>query len=159
MGYTTNFTGSFAVTPPLKPDDREFLTKLARTRRMKRVANAKYGVEGEFFVDEKDDSDYSPDIIDRNQPPSTQPSLWCQWEPNEDGTEIQWDGGEKFYEYVAWIKYIVDKILTPRGYKLNGDVQWEGEDPDDLGQLIVKDNQVYTRPGWTEVNYGDLEKV
>jgi hypothetical protein len=41
-------------------------------------------------------------IIDHNYPPENQPGLWCQWIPNEDGTAICWDGGEKFYNSIEW---------------------------------------------------------
>lgn len=71
-----------------------------------------------------------------------QPGLWCQWVPNEDGTAIVWDEGEKFYEYVAWIEYLINHFLAPWGYKLNGEVRWVGEDSSDRGIILVVDNVV-----------------
>lgn len=71
-----------------------------------------------------------------------QPGLWCQWVPSEDGTMIVWDEGEKFYEYVAWLKYIVEHFLKPWGYVLNGRMTWQGEEPDDSGVIRVTDNVV-----------------
>jgi hypothetical protein len=71
--------------------------------------------------------------------------LWCQWIPNEEGDAIVWDGGEKFYNYVEWIQYLIDKILSPRGYILNGEVFWEGEDSGDEGKIVIKDNIVETK--------------
>ncbi len=38
-----------------------------------------------------------------------------------------WNGAEKFYNYVEWLQYLIDKILAPRGYTLNGECQWFGE--------------------------------
>jgi hypothetical protein len=73
-----------------------------------------------------------------------QPGLWCQWVPSEDGQAIEWDGGEKFYEYEAWLRYIVENFLKPWGYVLNGQVTWSGEESDDMGVLIVEDNEVST---------------
>ena len=127
----------------------EFLIKLANTRRMKRNVGPEYGTEGEFYVDGSGFMGQGEDdnVLNRNQPPSTQPGLWCQWVPTEDGTQIVWDGGEKFYYYVEWIQYIINKVLAPRGYKLNGSVSYEGEDRDDFGVIVVKDNVVYTRKG------------
>lgn len=149
MGYTTDFSGSFKVTPTLSTQNHEFLTKLSQTRRMARKVDAKYGVEGEFYVEGEgyrgqDDDDT---VIDFNRPPRTQPSLWCQWIPTEDGTEIVWDEGEKFYEYVAWIEYLIRVILAPRGYKLNGTVYWYGEDRGDNGIIEINDNVVKIKIG------------
>lgn len=149
MGYTTDFKGQFEITPKLRPEDRKFLKKFSETRRVKRNVDPKYGVDGEFYVEGKGfmGQDDDETIIDGNTPPSTQPSLWCQWTPNKAGTALAWDGGEKFYDYVEWLQYLIDKILAPRGYKLNGQVEWKGEDSDDLGIIIVKDNTVTTKTG------------
>jgi hypothetical protein len=81
-------------------------------------------------------------VIDHNSAPSTQPGLWCQWTPNEDGTEIEWDGGEKFYSYIEWIVYLINKVLIPNGYVLNGIVDWRGEDFNDNGSIEITDNVV-----------------
>ena len=105
---------------------------------MKRNVGPEYGVEGEFYVKDDDKG-----VTHRNDPPSTQPSLWCQWISNELGTEIEWDGNEKFYNYVEWLQYIIN-WLTPRGYVLNGEVQWRGEDFNDIGTIIVENNVLRT---------------
>lgn len=71
-----------------------------------------------------------------------QPGLWCQWTPNEDGTAIVWDEGEKFYEYIPWIQYLLDHFLKPWGYVLNGTVNWEGEESGDIGVIRITNNVV-----------------
>ena len=81
-------------------------------------------------------------MTDSNKPPTGQPGLWCQWTPNDDGTAIVWDGGEKFYDYVAWLEYLVKNFLKPWGYVLNGTVNWSGEDQGDVGKIVAKDNKV-----------------
>jgi hypothetical protein len=65
--------------------------------------------------------------------------------PNDDGTAIVWDGGEKFYEYVDWIEYLINNFLQPWGYVLNGEVEWFGEDRDDRGLIVVDNNAVSTK--------------
>jgi hypothetical protein len=157
MGYTTDFSGSFKLNKKLDKETHEFLTKFSETRRMKRRLPAKYGVEGEFFVDgtgmfgqDRDDT-----IIDYNRPPATQPGLWCQWIPSEDGTAIEWNGGEKFYEYIPWIKYIIANFLAPKGYVLNGEVQWQGEDSDDQGIIEIVNNVVKTKIAKITFEYED----
>jgi hypothetical protein len=144
MGYTTEFNGKFNLNKKLDKETHEFLTKLASTRRMKRKLPPEYGIEGEFYVDGAGyaGQDREDSIVDYNKPPSTQPGLWCQWIPTHDGTAIEWDGGEKFYHYVDWIKYIIDKVLAPRGYSLSGVVDWRGEDWSDTGTIVVRDNKV-----------------
>ena len=155
MGYTTDFEGRFKLNRKLKKKDQDFLTKFVETRRMARNVGPEFGVEGEFYVDGKgfagQDSDET--ILDYNRPPRTQPGLWCQWVPSEDGQFIQWDGSEKFYNYVEWLKYLIDKILAPRGYKLNGVVGWQGEDRGDIGKIEVVDNDVRTLRGQVNMTY------
>ena len=147
MGYTTEFTGKFVLNKILDDDTFDFLVKLNETRRMKREVDSKYGVEGEFFVDGTGFSGQDDDksIIDYNRPPRTQPSLWCQWRPTEDRMGIEWDEGEKFYDYVEWLTYIVKNFLEPKRYILNGNVEWIGEDPNDRGMIVVKDNKITTK--------------
>ena len=144
MGYTTDFFGSFNISPTLNKEDKEFLTKFSETRRMKRNLGPVYGVEGEFYVEGTgfcgQDEDLS--IINYNMPPSTQPSLWCQWVPSEDGTELQWNQGEKFYSYLEWMNYIVKNFIAPKGYKVNGEIEWRGEESDDFGKIFAKDNVI-----------------
>jgi hypothetical protein len=75
-------------------------------------------------------------------PPSTQPGLWCQWVAGDGGNSIEWDGGEKFYDYIDWIKYLINNFLKTWGYTINGTVKWRGEDFSDIGKIVIVDNQV-----------------
>lgn len=142
MGYTTNFTGTLKLNKQLTPEDKDFLEKLANTRRVARNVPAEFGVEGEFYVSGEGfmGQDHEDTVIDYNRPPKTQPSLWLQWVPTEDGMGIEWDGGEKFYNYEEWLRYLINSFLAPRGYVLNGQIEWSGEESTDMGILQVKDN-------------------
>lgn len=175
MGYSTDFFGSFDLDKPLDAETKALLEGINRTRRVKRClgklatmhnislkeAEEKWGTEGEFFYDSSDFSNFGQtedeSVIDNNHPPSTQPGLWCQWTyNNRDGFHvIEWDGGEKFYEYIEWIKYLIDKILQPRGYILNGSVEWQGEEREDRGRILIEDNLVRIQEPvveWSDVN-------
>ena len=154
MGYTTDFEGGFNITPNLSQKDNEFLTKFSETRRMARNVGPEYGIEGEFYVDGTGwaGQDSDKNVINYNRPPSTQPGLWCQWIPTDDGCELVWDVGGKFYNYVEWLDYLIDKILAPRGYTLNGECQWFGEERDDVGVIVVENNIVTTKVG--KLTYG-----
>lgn len=127
-----------------------------------------YGNDGEFFVGGTgwagQDSDDT--IIDYNTAPGqlsfdemkefnerweennnrtkegrSQPGLWCQW-TFSDETTLEWDGGEKFYNYVEWLKYLINNFFEEWGIKLNGEVSWVGEDSSDKGKILVEDNKV-----------------
>lgn len=163
MGYTTDFFGKFEISPVLKAEHREYLQKFEDTRRMKRNSEIcekmkdpirkkvglPVGTEGEYFVggtgfagQDRDES-----IIDCTYPPSTQPGLWCQWVPTESGDALEWDGGEKFYNYVEWLQYLIDNFFSKWEYVLNGEVEWEGEDRGDIGTIIVKNNIIEIKEG------------
>lgn len=190
MGYTTNFSGEFEITPPLEPNHAEYLRAFATTRRMKRnpeitatysdpvreAVGLPVGPDGAYYVGNTLDFGQArtPDVVDSNTPPGSpsssnfygigdyerlmaakdmavaegaQPGLWCQWVPNESGTAIVWDGGEKFYEYVEWLRYLVEHFLRPWGYQLDGEVDWVGEDSDDRGVIEVIANKINTKIG------------
>ena len=167
MGYTTTFSGKFVIDRPVDEETYDLLNGLASTRRMKRdirklgrrvyVGKVKrvtkeivaqwtkeFGEQGEFWVGDTNNSgqNNADDIIDYSKPPDSQPSLWCQWNIEADKQTIEWGGGEKFYKYTEWIEYLIEKVLAPRGYKLNGVVTWQGEDDEDAGQIEIVDNVV-----------------
>jgi hypothetical protein len=158
MGYNTDLCGEFNLDKPLTEAHKNYLNKFSETRRVKRkqtdaskmddpiriAAGLPIGKQGAYFVGGLGfcGQDDDPSIVNGNTPPDGQPSLWCQWVPNDDGTAIVWDGGEKFYEYVDWIKYLVENFFKPWGYVLNGEVSWSGEDIDDRGLIVIQDNVV-----------------
>ncbi len=158
MGYTTDFVGEFTLNTKLADNHYKYLISFSNTRRMKRdsklaesysdpVRNSvvlPIGDEGEYYVGASGFMGQSNDesIVNYNDPPSSQPGLWCQWVPSFDRTKIEWNGGEKFYNYVEWLEYLISNFIKPWGYVLNGDVDWRGEDWDDAGTISVKDNVV-----------------
>lgn len=72
---------------------------------------------------------------------------YCQWTPTSDGWHIEWDGGEKFYEYVPWLKYLIKNLLEPKGYIISGEVEWSGEESGDVGKILVVENEVTVKEG------------
>lgn len=153
MGYHTDFDGEFNFNTPLDEETATLINKLAHTRRMKRDTDklkelgytGDYGVEGEFFCDGtlNTEGDLTRDsITHHNDPPADQPSLWLQWVVSEDRTILAWDGNEKFYCYIEWLHYLINKILAPRNYQLDGAVRFRGEDFDDIGTIMITGNVV-----------------
>lgn len=127
-----------------------------------------YGKDGEFFVGGKGwaGQDHDDSIIDHNTPPGqlsynemsefndrysenqnrivngySQPGLWCQWRFTDE-TTLEWDGSEKFYNYIQWLKYLINNFFEEWGIKLNGEVSWIGEDSSDKGKIVVENNKV-----------------
>jgi hypothetical protein len=156
MGYTTEFEGSFAITPPLEAAQVIYLKAFADTRRMKRSALAAtmpderrlavgldIGNEAGYFVGGNGyaGQDRDSSVVDYNEPPVGQPGLWCQWVPSDDGSRIEWNGAEKFYDYTEWLNYITDHFLAKWGRALSGEVSYQGEDRNDRGVIVIKDGR------------------
>lgn len=163
MGYTTDFRGTVKLDKPLTVAHLNYLKAFNQTRRMQRRAGdaAKMsdpireatgllvGVQGGYFVNGKGafGQDRDDSVVNANEPPHGQPGLWCQWVPTDDGTGIEWDGGEKFYDYVEWMKYIITHFLKPWGYVANGQIEWRGEEWGDTGVIVVENNEVRAASG------------
>jgi len=164
MGYTTKFEGSFTITPTLTKEHQDYLIGFSKTRRMKRIvtkvkklpdpiriaAGLPIGEEGGYFIGEGDDQSKKimddDSIKDLNKPPKDQPGLWCQWIPFNNFS-LEWDRGEKFYNYTLWLEYIIKHFLKRWGYNLNGEVIWYGENSEDIGKIIIKENKILIKSG------------
>jgi hypothetical protein len=92
--------------------------------------------------------DWSYDLVkieEELKPEQCQPGLWCQWVISDDCTLLEWDGGEKFYYYTEWLEYMIKHFFNPWGIKLNGEIEWNGEDRNDRGKIVVTDNEVIVK--------------
>lgn len=159
MGYTTDFTGSLKLTPPATKEQIEYINTFSATRRMMRCTRTLqkmynrefgldgfYGKDGEYFIggkgtcgQDRDDSVFG----EGNEPPRTQPGLWCEWVLSKHGNKLKWNGSEKFYNYGEWLRYMIDNFFKRWGIILNGEINWQGADPKDKGTILVKDNYVF----------------
>jgi hypothetical protein len=158
MGYSTDFNGAFDITTPLSPEQIKFIQMFSDTRRMQRNVSSIKSLDtkneeciqlltslnidlkfycGNGFAGQDRDSS----ITDYNSS-GIFPSLWCGWTVNNEGTLVIWNESEKFYEYVDWIKFLIDHFFKPWGKTLNGKMEWCGEDRKDRGQIVIKDNKV-----------------
>jgi len=70
------------------------------------------------------------------------PDSYCQWELTRDCLHIQWDGGEKFYNYIEWLQFIITHVLKPDGVSISGEVKFDGEEFGDQGILKIKCGKV-----------------
>jgi hypothetical protein len=169
------FKGKDGLPSTITPEQQALLDELSKSGMSvtvksiteTRTAEEIYGKEGEFYVG---DNEFA--VIDSNTPPGQvpwsdknfdglaryeendrrineklcQPSLWCQWILDYDGSLV-WDGNEKFYHYIDWLEYMITNFFNPWGIMLNGEIQWEGESSDDIGKIVVKDNVVTVKKG------------
>lgn len=146
MGYETTFYGDLEIFPALTPLDRDYLKNFHLTRHYKRDVSSDYGVEGEFYVEGPDERKGSNWLIDEipgayNEPPSTQPSLWCGWYPSDDGARLICESGKTKCPK-EWLDWLIDKFFLPRGYIVEGTVSFQGEEYPDQGIIEVKDGEV-----------------
>jgi len=74
-------------------------------------------------------------IIDENEKLDSE----CEW--RTDGANLYCEPGCT-YDYDTWLCRIVDRILTPSNYILNGEVEWIGEEPDDRGKMVINNNEI-----------------
>ena len=176
MGYTTEFLGRLEFSRPLSKQMTNYINDFSTIRHMKRdnekikevYPNWKercffgyLGDEGEFFISntkslgqDKDDS-----VLDYNEPSLKQPGLWCQWIVSEDGKYLMWDRGEKFYNYIEWLEYIIENFVkTQDKLKVNGYLVYMGEDVHDIGIIEVKNNMM-KKYSCKITKLEDLEKV
>lgn len=113
MGYTTTFEGFFNLDRQLSPAHADALWELA-------------GVDSRQY----------PQLRREGAPEG-----YCQWQPTRRLDGIEWDGNEKFYDYVQWLQFIIDKRLKPWGYTLSGSVHYAGEGRGDTGMIAIIDGR------------------
>lgn len=156
MGYTTDFEGRFELDKPLTPAQSQYLQRFASICHWKRdimeissvsdplreAVNLPVGIDGEFFVAIDPDERKYP--LYASSMPQTN---YCQWVPTKDNQGIEWDGNEKFYCYLDWLRYIIEKFLIPWNLILNGQVTYQGEDPEDCGVIRVENNSISVEVG------------
>lgn len=158
MGYTTTFSGSLRFNREVSVQMQEFINRFSATRRMPRDNDkikevypnwrelcffGDLGNNGAYFAPISRNFGQEDDgtIIDSNGwRCSVHPSLWCHWIIEDN--KLMWDGGEKFYDYVEWLEYLIKHFFAPLGYVLNGDIEWEGEERDDCGTIHVVNNKI-----------------
>ena len=152
----TTFLNAFALTRRMKRDVEAYLK--STNDGLYESVGLPIGEEGAYVADsftslapsyEKacllryDSENDNPSIrYAINDPPQGQPGLWCGWVPSLDGKQIMWDESEKFYNYIEWIKYIIEHFLTPWGKTISGEVHFRGEEHSDRGIIFAKDNNV-----------------
>ena len=165
MCFSITFFGEFTLNKPLTPAQTTYLRKFADTPRLARkvdivstikdplreAVNLPLGEEGEYFTGENRYEPYEnqkPTLLhspyEKSTQPKTQPSQYCCWGPNENGTAITWTMHDDSKTYDNWLEYIIQHFLTPWGYTLNGQI--ETNTGIVQGLITIKDNVVTVNP-------------
>jgi hypothetical protein len=178
MGYTTMFTGRVTISPALNPYEISYLQRFAEVRHMHRTKGP-YFVAGGGYAGQA----IEPDVVaDGREAHPGQPGFWCQWVPVEDGSAIEWDGGEKFYDAEKWMAYLIETFLKPGAtvaheladpvpdwvypeefahltfdHIVNGVIGAQGEESEDWWRLEVRDNAVYVIRDTVEPDYDEID--
>jgi len=176
MGYTTWFTGGLEFDKPVSEELAKYIEEFSLVRHMKRDVekikeiypnwqelcfNGELGIDGEYFIgggcwdNIPGTKTHDESIVNGNHTGGSCPGLWCQWIIEEN--ELVWDQGEKFYEYDAWLIYLIKHFIAPSGYKLNGEIQFQGEDEDDFGTICVADNEVEVKYGMRIMDLSEID--
>jgi hypothetical protein len=156
VGSTTDFIGHIDIDPPLNDAEIEYLSAFSASRRCERPGGP-YAVPGNPMAESP--SDFEGDTY--NQEPVGQPGLWCQWVPCWDGCCLTFDGHEKFYSPVRWMRYLIAHFLKPGAHaSRSGDERFRGftfdhrldgmivgcrRDDKELYAIVVSNNRVSER--------------
>jgi hypothetical protein len=143
MGYDVYYNGEVTVTPPLTEADATVLRAAANREDTEKTR----AIFAAIAASQK------PDL----------PGYTGLLEVSEDRGFILPEEDESRHGFRLWLRLLIDHYLAPRGYVLNGEVTWEGEDRDDSGTIFVKDNQVEAvedlifnaGPSWAANHFAD----
>lgn len=160
------FYSDLIVAPSLRPEHRAFLSAFCETRRarvrpaadaledrIREAACLPLGPEGAFCVLPEAVLSSHQMYEDYNEPPHSQPGLWCPIRPvcSERGLwdTLGIDPRDDVIENVPeWAAYLAGELIGPWGYVLNGQIAWQGEEFGDLGRVLVTDNVARAQLGY-----------
>jgi hypothetical protein len=127
MGYHVFYNGRIDITPPLTVDDaRIFQTIINPERQDKNIFNTDTSAETirQAIEDENDYlSSFPLDLKD-------------------DRATLEDTGNEERNGCAEWLTSLIQHFFAPRGYVLDGDITWAGDNIDDRGAIYIKANQL-----------------
>lgn len=132
MGYTTEFKGSFQLKKFDKKSKKFHLAPAtpALVEAFEQLAK-RHSQPGKWRAG-------SVVVMGRNY--GQAPSLYCQWTLSRNLAAVEWDGGEKFYEWKEWLRVVL-QVCAAHGFIFEGKVKYRGEDFEDAGIFEVARNE------------------
>lgn len=149
MGYNVYYRGEIRITPSLSKEHAALVLAFSKGERTQ-LTEAIYKPIA---------ASAEPDL----------PGYSDLFELSDDRSLIVPDESESRHGLRLWLVLLIEHLLEPLGYKLNGDVIWTADEDDDRGTIFVRDNVVETiddvifneGPSWAPEHYVDyrLKKV
>ena len=156
MGYSTDFSGSFELVPALTPSQVATIGKVHRHRHsspsgleddpmptlpyaaplmgnMSTLAPVERFPSNAVYTGREKGMAWSGPF----------PSAYCQWTVTSDGSYLEWDGGEKFYAYELWLRFLIEHFFKPWRVAVTGAVHFRGEDGDERGTISAHGDRVF----------------
>lgn len=143
MGYNVYYRGEIQVTPPLSKEHAALVLAFSKGERSEKTEVIYQAIA----------KSAEPDL----------PGYADLFELSEDGSFILPDENESRHGLRLWLVLLIEHVLEPLGYVLNGDVSWTADDADDRGSIYVRDNIVEmiddvifnAGPSWAPEHYVD----
>ena len=170
-GDCTELEGYFKVNKPLD-EETQFIIRglrhgMSHRRDSQQLANhlgislevcfKNYGVDGQLYMEDNDIAVMPRQRHEEERIPN-QPSTRFSWKYFPEEQAIRWDRSEKFYCYVEWIQYLIDYVLAPRGYVLNGHVETFNDADNGADQRDYYDEEDFARAADNDLyGYIDIE--
>jgi hypothetical protein len=153
MGYTTDFVGHIDIAPHLNAGEIAYLEAFGHARHFD-TGGSPYDVPGNPLAPDR----VGVSTEQYNALGAGKPQLYCQWAVCGSGCCLSFDGNEKFYEPVEWLRYLIDHLLKPGAaaaradhpqlrdftfdHRLDGMVVGCRRDTRELFAVTVRDNRV-----------------
>ena len=143
MGYDVYYNGEVNIAPPLTENDAVILCAFVNQEQTDETRAIFVAIAASA----------EPDL----------PGHEGLLEVSEDRSCIFPEEGESRHGVRMWLRLLLEHFLVSRGYVLNGEIGWEGQDPDDRGCIFIKDNRLETiddlivnaGPSWAPNHYAD----
>jgi len=143
MGYSVYYHGEISITPPLSEDHAAIV----------------------LAVSNQEKTDEARAVFDAIAA-STEPDLPAYgglFSLSDDRALIEPEEDESRHGLRLCLRLLIEHFFKPPGYVLNGEISWDGDEPDDRGWIFVKDNQieavddliVNAGPSWSPEHYAD----
>ena len=122
MGYPVYYDGEISITPALKPEDHDVLLQIIDD------TPAPAGQEAERIYKEMT-GEFNLEFS-------------CPLTLTEDGLCLAADSEEQRPGIEDWLRSLSKHFFKPRGYSLEGEVSYSGDNEGDCGVVYVKDGKV-----------------
>ena len=122
MGYSIYYDGEFSVSPPLTEADADIV---------RAVVNGEHTSET-LAIFAAIAASSEPDL----------PWHVGLLKVSEEKNLILPEEDESRPGLGTWLRLLLQHFLSERGYVLDGEISWVGEDSDDRGMIFVRDSQI-----------------